>query len=311
MTIRGVLLKKGADQTALNAAGVVTPIVFNDASSEIYDTDGFHESVTNPSRITIPSAVNGKYGIFTSFVSLANLTAVSGTYCVLMKTTGVDVYPYYSGFGSHTTTGGNGQGAGLDWSHHVSAPILLTTNDYYRTAVYTVSDTSIDIKAPTSFGLLVLDNFSPGYCLCKKAADQTTANYSTPAAVAWDGADIIDTYAAHDPSSSNTKIIIPAALNGTYLVFRTNIVMDLVAGNADISVAIRKGSSGSESLTYDGVCAQNSLVAASLSGVVGIHCATQAIQVATGDQFDVLLYSSDTSVTLVAARSTFGFMVVG
>jgi hypothetical protein len=47
-----VLLKKTAAQAV--AAGTGTAVIFED---EIYDTDGMHESVTNPSRVTVPGGV--------------------------------------------------------------------------------------------------------------------------------------------------------------------------------------------------------------------------------------------------------------
>jgi hypothetical protein len=47
-----VLLKKTAAQAV--AAGTGAAVIFED---EIYDTDGMHESVTNPSRVTVPGGV--------------------------------------------------------------------------------------------------------------------------------------------------------------------------------------------------------------------------------------------------------------
>jgi len=78
----------------------------------------------------------------------------------------------------------------------------------------------------------------------------------------------------------------------------------VASGNA-ASLAIRKNGS----FVYTGM--------AGTSGVttnLGYHtmtCATQAIQVSEGDEFEAVLYCGDTSTDLTAARSNMYVMVVG
>jgi hypothetical protein len=52
----GCILYKNADQSVSNATG--TAITYD---TEFVDTDSFHDNSTNPSRITIPAGLDGKY----------------------------------------------------------------------------------------------------------------------------------------------------------------------------------------------------------------------------------------------------------
>jgi hypothetical protein len=52
----GCILYKNADQSVANATG--TAITYD---TEFIDTDAFHDNSTNPSRITIPTGLGGKY----------------------------------------------------------------------------------------------------------------------------------------------------------------------------------------------------------------------------------------------------------
>jgi hypothetical protein len=58
----GCRLTKSADQTISNNA--LTAISFN---VETFDTDGFHDNVTNNTRITIPTGKSGKYALVARF----------------------------------------------------------------------------------------------------------------------------------------------------------------------------------------------------------------------------------------------------
>jgi hypothetical protein len=54
---RGALVKKAADQTAANyTAGAV--ISWDNEGTGCYDTDGFHSTVTNTERLTVPAGVS-------------------------------------------------------------------------------------------------------------------------------------------------------------------------------------------------------------------------------------------------------------
>jgi hypothetical protein len=68
-TFSGVVLSKTADQTI--ATSSATAITFN---SESIDSNGYHDNVTNNSRITIPSGKAGKYWVSTQLSYAPNTT---------------------------------------------------------------------------------------------------------------------------------------------------------------------------------------------------------------------------------------------
>ena len=64
----GVNLSKPGTTTSLTA-GVISYLTF---TTEIYDTNGFHDNSTNTTRITIPAGYGGKY-LFTGFIGIGGV----------------------------------------------------------------------------------------------------------------------------------------------------------------------------------------------------------------------------------------------
>jgi hypothetical protein len=88
-TLVGCSLKRSTDLTVSNNAwNMIT------YDQENYDTDGFHSTVTNTSRITIPSGKAGKYQILTNI--LWNTSSVGERYLSLTKN-GTEVIRIYGG----------------------------------------------------------------------------------------------------------------------------------------------------------------------------------------------------------------------
>jgi len=67
----GAILRNAADSASTNFSSIVVGW-----DTEILDTDAAHSTVSNTSRITIPAAFDGKYGIFHACIYL---TSVAGT----------------------------------------------------------------------------------------------------------------------------------------------------------------------------------------------------------------------------------------
>lgn len=295
MAIRGCLVKKNADQTTANySAGVALTW-----DTEVYDTDAFHDTGSDTSRITIPAAVNGKFGIITACISMSLVTAGSN---VAMQINKGGVATYIGLAATTREAVGNGQASTSNWLQIASAPLLLATGDIYE-VLLVVSDTSITVESESSFGLLVLDYFSTGRVLCNMVGDQSTANYSTPAVVAFDQ-NVYDTHNIHSTSSNNTKLIIPASLNGKHVIVGAQMDMINVTANSVQAVAIRKNGS----LTYNGFGANSG--SSGNYADAGIQAWTQAIQVATGDEFEALHYIADNSVTLLGNTTSLGLRTV-
>lgn len=305
MAFQGCLATLSGDKTTQNYSSPVT-IAWD--GTDIYDTNSAHDPVTNNSRITIPSAWNNLYGIFTFTASIALINTASPLQGDILKAAAN--YPG-NGVGVVLNGNGNGQATTSAWLQCLTGPQLLATADIWTTRLLAATDTSVTLKAESSFGVIVHENPSElMQCLAKKASDQTTADYTTPAVVAWDGGDEYDTHAIHDPSSNNTKLIIPAALNGKYVVVGGTVCATDTGGNRPHSVAVRKGGS----LTYAGFGghSNNSQAGGTGNGEGRIGAWTQAIQVATNDEFELLFWSSvDSSITVKADKSSFGLRVVG
>ncbi len=302
MAFQGCLLKKNVDQTAASYSGNVN-VTWD---TEVYDTDAAHTGSSH--LITVPSAWNGKYGVFSINLSNSSVASTATGYAILSK----NAATYSLGWGSRIAIQeGNGQSSTANWFSTVSLPQLLTTGDTYH-VLASFGDASCTVESESTFGVYVHENPTiMMQCLTRKAANQTGANHQTPAVVAWTQ-DIYDTHAIHDVSTNNTKLIIPSALNGKFAVFQAQIVASALAGNSAESIAITKGGS----LTWTGFAGQSGRAAINLiSSGVGesrMQCATPAVQLATGEEYEVLYYyANDSSIDIEATRSSFGLRVVG
>lgn len=141
---RGALVKKAADQTGADyTAGAV---IAWDAESS--DTDGFHDTVTNNSRLIIP-ANKGITRVRVGFqVSVNSFTALKYCFAILQK-----------------STGGGAAGSAFDGTARASStenmvfPMLnawtpsipVIDGDYFHVYFQAEVDTAIDIQAGVSW----------------------------------------------------------------------------------------------------------------------------------------------------------------
>lgn len=79
----GCRVYKSTDQTVANGNNDV--ITFG---SEVYDTDGFHSTTVNNSRITIPTGFDGYYLVLAKAVSDADATNHTGANLMIRKNAG-------------------------------------------------------------------------------------------------------------------------------------------------------------------------------------------------------------------------------
>jgi hypothetical protein len=73
--------------------------------------------------------------------------------------------------------------------------------------------------------------------LVKKVANQTTANYTTLTAVAWD-TEVYDTNSWHDNATNNTRVTVPSSVNKVRLT--AGFFADLISGADRIRLHIYK-----------------------------------------------------------------------
>lgn len=139
-------------------------------------------------------------------------------------------------------------------------------------------------------------------CRLKKAADQTAANYTTDTAVAWD-AEVFDTDALHDNVTANTKIIIPASLNGAVVRFEANIRTTLTTADTHRTIYIRRGGADIFGISQGDEGGAT---------VGGNYVSSGPIVVATGEEYEcIFAQETDTSITVTAAESWFAMSVLG
>jgi hypothetical protein len=289
-SIDGTLVKKASDQTAANFN--FTNLTWD---TEVYDTGTYHDTGSNTSRITIPAGANGKYGVLKANVRLSSVTASSISWLGIIRASSGD----WDGVGMFSKQNTN---LSEVWNEVETAPILLATSQIYE-AQLQCGDTSTTLEQEYStFGLQVFNTIQGA--LVRKAADQTTANFTTPTVVTWD-TDLYDTDTIHDTGSNTSRFTVPSALNGKYAVFRCNAYCSLVAANTSGSLQILKnGSAG-----YDGWGGE-SRHGGSFTDMY-LNCRTQPVLLSTGDYYEAQLYCNDSSVTFKSEFSTFSMMVVG
>ena len=97
-TLVGCAIKKTSDPSI--ADGVWTIISYD---AEVYDTDAFHSTSVDPSRITIPSGKGGKYQVFANIIFAAN---TAGNRAVSLLVNGSETFRAY-GARPDATSGSN------------------------------------------------------------------------------------------------------------------------------------------------------------------------------------------------------------
>lgn len=291
-TFAGCLLKKAADQTAAN---YTTPTMVT-WDTETYDTLGFHDTGANTSRITIPAGVTK-----VRFTGQIN-TALVGSADVLtldLYKNGVATYDHY------TTNRVNI--ANTAPCIFIQSPVLnVSAGDYFELRFSVVTDNSITVVAQSSwFHCEVVCQSRPlntafAGAMVKKAADQTAANYSAGAAVAWD-TEIYDTLGFHDNSSNTSRFTVPAGVTKVRLA--GNVNASSVTANNGLQVYLYKNGTS----TFDGnasnVTQQNSTTPWA-SFVTGV------LDVSAGDYFELGLACADASITIEQEGSWFSIEAV-
>lgn len=134
---RGALVRKAADLTAQNYT-TAAAIAWD---QEAYDTDAFHDNVTNNSRITVPVGVS--YVQLSACATLANITADAYTQLIIRKNGSAT----YDGRGAIVVESGL-----VSPSISVVTPVLaVVATDYFEVFLLVESDVSVDITAVSSW----------------------------------------------------------------------------------------------------------------------------------------------------------------
>jgi hypothetical protein len=133
-TFVGVSATKNAAQSINNATDTIVTF-----PTESYDTDGFHSTSTNTSRITIPSGKAGYYN-FTGVLHFADNTTGIRTMELLKNGTSLG-----------TVTRGPNPAAGLDFYMPFAFVASAAVNDYFEMRVYQNSGGALNCQTGTIF----------------------------------------------------------------------------------------------------------------------------------------------------------------
>jgi hypothetical protein len=120
----------GTNQTISNNTS--TDLTFD---SETYDTDGFHDNVTNNARITIPAGKGGKYQITGHVEWINGVTGIR------------NIYIFKNGTSQIATTTLPTQSS--DFNLEVNSTADLTAGDYITLQVYQNSGSTRDVYKRT------------------------------------------------------------------------------------------------------------------------------------------------------------------
>jgi len=300
MAFFGCLLKRSGDAT-LDLDPIAT-LAFDGA--DVYDTHALHDPSSDNTKIIIPAALNGRWAILKAGIVTTAQSANASMYGYFLKNASASHYS----FGGRTRhIGASAEGSTTSSYHYMqSLPILLSSGDEFELQLYD-SDASVTVvAAQTWFCLQGIDSsISFQGVLATRDADETTADYTTTAALAFDGVDAYDTHGAHDPASDNSKIIVPAAWNGLYGVPRCCLYQTSFTAAGSFTLSIRRDGSSS----YDGFVG--------LSRSVNLTQAASVVEgppllLTTGQEFEAWFHNhADTSVTIEAPHTTFGLQIVG
>jgi hypothetical protein len=135
-TYSGAVVKKAADQTAANYVGGV--LVAWD--SEVHDVGGWHDNVTNNTRLTVPSGVSR---VRLKAQMLTTLTTSSDIRLLALRKNGAAITPDISPWFVMNNATTNSQ---------VVSPVLdVTPGDYFELSFLVNTDTSVTVVATQSW----------------------------------------------------------------------------------------------------------------------------------------------------------------
>ena len=138
-TFVGTPLTKSVDQTINNNA--LTAITWD---TETFDTDAFHSTSTNTSRITIPSGKGGYYRV-TTRITFAGVTT--------FKSRQVRLYKNGSGFELFNQVSSGASSEGDDNSYELNTIVSLVATDYLEIYAYQLSGSSLAVRGNAQFSM--------------------------------------------------------------------------------------------------------------------------------------------------------------
>lgn len=253
-------------------------------NSEVIDTSGFHDTVTNNSRLSVPSG---------SGITLVRLTGNIHTDASQAAGNIIKNGAAAAGLPSNSTgTTGN------DHINLFSAPIEVAAGtDYFQFNVYAGGSPPGTISGSNATWFAIEEviegpNYKRALAVLTGAAQTTVA--ATPLAVAWNGADVYDTGSMHDPASNNTKIYVPSGCTRA----RPSASIRFTNTSANCRVFVRKNGADYYGMpyqmeSYDGI------------GIDDVAVAGAWVDCVPGDYFECYVQQSSAGSVAVDPRTWF------
>lgn len=170
-----------------------------------FDTDGFHSTSSNTSRMTIPAGLAGKY-LARAEVSFA--ADADGYRSIFFKVTGATV--------EHTRVRVASAGSAVATGLATLAILDLAAGDYVETWVRHTAGAATNVTLQ-DFTIIKLDSGRVGTGIGASAYRSTNATITAQTAVTLD-TEVFDPYGFHSTSTNTDRMTVPTGLGGKYLV---------------------------------------------------------------------------------------------
>jgi hypothetical protein len=256
-TLKYALVRNSANQAVGSTA---TAIPFD---TEIADTNGFHESVTNPSRLTVPSGVT--------------LVRLSGSF---MFTTTTEI-GQSSIFKNGATFTGTPQRDGCNSANNASAnlvspPLVVTPGDYFQLMTQGAAATNAASGFYTWFQIEEVDA-AIKRCLAYRSTAQSLSA-TTWTAVSLD-AEVYDTNSMHEAVTHPTRITVPAGCTQA----RATFSIRGASQTGSFYARVTKNGSETDGMPYD---------SGNNSGSEFLNMMGAWVPAAPGDYFELEAYTA-------------------
>jgi hypothetical protein len=278
-SVKSALAKKSGNQAV--SAGVNTVMAFG---AEEYDSDGFHNNVTNNSRLTIPSGV--------TLVRLSACIAITdgaGGQAVinLLKDGAATARGMFFNDVDYV--------AATKYIAGVSAPLIVSAGQYFETQLFTTNATTALNDDRTWFQIEELPS-NHEYALVYKTGNQSLTS-SVQNTLTWD-AEEVDTSGIHDNTTNNSRMTVPVGKTRARVSF--NLKTSNTAGAQEATV-IKNGST---------VVPGAPLQATESGGTDNLNGFGAWVDVVAGDYFELQVRPSVSGTSITAVPETWFCMEV-
>lgn len=163
--------------------------------TEVFDTQGVHSTVTNNSRITIPSGTSGLVRIGGG----AEVNANASNFMIRILKNGTTIVANHN-----VQAGTNGHGI-CTWSY----PMVVVAGDYFEIQCY-VDASSVSVLATTGIWACYEElDAALKYCVVQQSGGGSAVGTNTNEDLLWPG-EIVDTNGFHSTVSNTSKLVIPS-----------------------------------------------------------------------------------------------------